>query len=34
MAWIAYSAIFAITLFLLVSFMFFKKVEPAFAENI
>ena len=33
MAWIAYSATVAVTLFLL-SFRFFKKMEPAFAENI
>ena len=31
--WIAYSATITIALFL-VSFMFFKKMEPAFAENI
>jgi ABC-type polysaccharide/polyol phosphate export permease len=33
MVWIAYSTIIAITLFLL-SFILFKKMEPAFAENI
>ena len=31
--WVAYSAIIAVTLFL-VSFMIFKKMEPSFAENI
>ncbi|MGO9019220.1 MAG: ABC transporter permease [Syntrophobacteraceae bacterium] len=33
MGWIAYCTIISITLFL-VSFIFFKKMEPAFAENI
>jgi len=33
LAWVAYSAVIAVTLFL-VSFRFFKTMEPAFAENI
>lgn len=33
MGWIAYSAIISVTLFF-VSFIFFKKMEPVFAENI